>query len=486
MFSTQLKSYGARSRRKLLLSAVAAASVTGMMAIAAQGSAVDTWNVSGNGTWDATSTNWTTNGTASVYADGDAVVFPDNLSGGTITVSNVSGNGGVTPASVEFSHVNSTGGNYTFVAGTGVTAGIEGTATTVQLDASYNGTVNMGLANTYAGGTTINGGTLNLQLTGSSAPTTVNQLGSGTVTLNGGTLQLSPTSGSDAFNVTNNITLNGGTIFAADGHEHLTGTVNVTGTGSTLSDQYGGKDLFVDGPLTGSGALQVNHIGNEDFGIGSVRITGANNSYNGTITVNQSSLGIDNNTALVNANVFVNTGPGTNGEGTGVMFTGTVSTDTNVVVHSLTMSKYGNMSLTNGTTPVTLTATDGLTLGTSAPNPASVIDFRLTTPGASSELLVTGGDFTVDSPVTLNLAAGTGFSDSSAYELLSWAGAITPSPITLADFNLGTVPGTQSLTISGDALYYGTAPVPEPASLGLLVLGTIGLLLVKKRAKPVL
>ena len=489
MCSTQLKSYGARSCQKLLLSAVAAMSVAGMAAIAAHGSTVDTWKVSGNGNWDATSANWTTNNAGGVYADGNAVVFPNSL-GGTITVTNVSGNGGVTPASVEFSDVNTTGGNYTFVAGTGVTQGIEGAATTVQLDTAYNGTVTMNLANTYAGGTTINGGILQLQLTGSSsAPTTVNQLGSGTVTVNGGQLELSPNgspSTGDVYNLNNNIALNGGAVFAADGLEHLTGTVNVTGTSATLAEQYGGKDLFVDGPLTGSGALQVTHFGSNSFGEGTVHIGGANNTYSGTIRVDAGSLAIDNNSALVHANIIDNSNYSANSsiQDAGVMFTGPAGDYSNVSVHSLTITRQGTLSLTNGTIPVTLAATDGLVLGTAGYGAAAIINFLLTTPGNSSELLVTGGDFTVAAPVTLNLAGGTGFADGSSYELLNWAGAATPTAITLADFNLGTHSGTQSLTISGDALYYRAAPVPEPASLGLVALGAIGLLLLKKRIRP--
>lgn len=106
------------------------------------------WNGNVSGTWDTTSANWLKDGAASVYSEGDAVIFDDSASGNFSV-----GGGAVSPATVTFN--NSAGGsasNYT------VSASIGGGGTA--LFALGSGTVTLSGVNTYSGGTTLGGGTL--------------------------------------------------------------------------------------------------------------------------------------------------------------------------------------------------------------------------------------------------------------------------------------------------------------------------------------
>jgi fibronectin-binding autotransporter adhesin len=111
--------------------------------------------------------------------------------------------------------------------------------------------------NTFSGGTTITDGTLALGDDGAGIEN-VNSLGSGAVTVSGGQLRLGGASGSVivSYSIPNAITLNGGSIFANDGAQHLMGLLSVTG-GGTLTTHFGNKDIYLDGGMTGSGPLAV-------------------------------------------------------------------------------------------------------------------------------------------------------------------------------------------------------------------------------------
>ncbi len=107
------------------------------------------------------------------------------------------------------------------------------------------GTLVLGAANTYAGGTTVSAGTLVLNA--------ANALGAGAVTLGGGSLDVK------GYTVANNITLTADSgIAAADGT--LAGVISgnglLTKSGSgTLT--LGGINTFAGGALVGGGTLQV-------------------------------------------------------------------------------------------------------------------------------------------------------------------------------------------------------------------------------------
>lgn len=179
-------------------------------------------------------------------------------------------------------------------------------------------------ANTYTGGTTISAGTIAM---GRANGTNTN-LGSGAVTVNAdATLRVGyfVTSNQNVSTTGNQISLNGGTILADDGNQHLTGNVDVTGLGGTLGSTYNAgnnsaaerdKGLSIDGVVSGSGALTIQHsrISTGNTWITSfVALSNNANSYSGTITVNQNTtaseggvyLGVNGSTALANASVVL-------------------------------------------------------------------------------------------------------------------------------------------------------------------------------------
>ena len=162
------------------------------------------------------------------------------------------------------------------------------------------GTFTLTTANTYTGGTIINNGILSL---GSGANENVGSLGYGSVAVNsGGRLMFQPGSSGAIFNVTNAVSINGGTIWVEDGKQYLTGPINVTANGGTLSTKWGAKDLWIGGVLSGSGALAVNNAGGGS-GTTGVHFTNANNTYSGTITMSSalSPVLVANTYALSNA-----------------------------------------------------------------------------------------------------------------------------------------------------------------------------------------
>ncbi len=144
------------------------------------------------------------------------------------------------------------------ISGSGAISG-----TSVSLTKSGTGTLNLQTANTYSGGTTINGGTINLGSTGT--------LGTGTVTMNNGTIISQTTGTTPAFPAinlvdgsNNALTLNSGTgpytIGAISGNGNLTITSD---TASKTIDTNGNNPatgtVTVNGPIvrvggTGGGA----------------------------------------------------------------------------------------------------------------------------------------------------------------------------------------------------------------------------------------
>lgn len=131
-----------------------------------------TWRV-GNGVWDITSPNWTSNGAASTYADGDAVTFDDSASGTSpisITLNTTVNPGAMTSRNAAKTYV---------IAGKGT---IAGSASLAVLGA---GPIAVATTNTYSGGTTVNApGQLDINFGGDSAGDSA--IGTGPLTLNAG------------------------------------------------------------------------------------------------------------------------------------------------------------------------------------------------------------------------------------------------------------------------------------------------------------
>lgn len=190
-----------------------------------------------------------------------------------------------------------TGANTVNVAGTShfISGGISGTG---GLTKTGGGVLTLSHTNSYAGGTVVSAGRLSYDAGNTAGPTgNITPFGTGSVTVNSGAqLRLGTNVGghnNTGFNIANAVTLDGGTVHADDGIQHLTGTVNVTAA-STLGSTYNGgggdinKGLFLDGVVSGSADLTLQQSGintAHNYNTSIVYFTNNANTYSGTITV---------------------------------------------------------------------------------------------------------------------------------------------------------------------------------------------------------
>jgi autotransporter-associated beta strand protein len=367
---------------------------------------------------------------------------------------------------------------------------------TVGLTKTGAGTLKLTAANTYAGGTTVNGGTLELAdptangtirgaLVVNSGATvhtsTANALGwidnqrVTSLTLNGGTLNHTA-AGDQGWGVA--YTLNGGTMSSNGGTSSSTAAskfafgnnTSVTVAANTANTIAGRVDLRADGGVTAvafnvgaDASLDITAavtsslgagpgtVGLTKTGTGTLTLTGLN-TYTGATTVSAGSLIV--NGSLANTAVTVASGATLGGSGS---------------ISRLTTLASG-ARLAAGNSPGTLTFTDGLAL-----NNGSILDFEL---GATSDLIVVSSG-TLSGPssgtVTLNLTDSGGFT-AGVYTLIDATGA-TLSSIGATSFDLGTTIAGYTYTFAQDGDLFqliATSAVPEPATsaalLGLLVL----------------
>jgi autotransporter-associated beta strand protein len=219
-----------------------------------------TWNLAGGGVWDTSTANFT-NGTTSVpFANGDQVTF-NNAAGGTIALT-----GALAPSTMT---VSAAAGTYTF---SGATAADKITGAT-GITKSGAGTLVLTSANDYVGGTTINGGTVQISA--------ADQLGSGAVSLGGGTLRSAAAS---ATTLTNAISVGaaGGTIDTGGQNLQIG---NLTSAG--VLTKSGAGDLTVAGAITsGAGTGFMVDQGNVVLGSGPTAGGVYNIAANSTLTGN--------------------------------------------------------------------------------------------------------------------------------------------------------------------------------------------------------
>ncbi|MGA2064655.1 MAG: autotransporter-associated beta strand repeat-containing protein [Thermoguttaceae bacterium] len=310
------------------------------------------WTGAVNGNWDINGTqNWTDyQGNAAYYLEGspvDGVVFTDAAlaqGNGSVTVQAA----GVSPAYVNFTN---TAGTYTVGGGP-----INGTATT--LTKTGGGTVVLAGANTYGGGTAINGGTVSVGAD--------DNLGTGPLGFNGGTLQIT---GSNAFTTSKAVTLNAGG-----------GTLEVDNSaGATLA-----------GSITGSGGLAK-------AGVYPLTLT-ATNGYTGGTTVNCGTLTLSASGTISGSPAIV-VGPGGTFDldNTAADNTARTGTTAPVTLNGATFSYLGNAAnsgteteqfgaLTLGPGQSTVTVSRGLSLTGTADHAQIVFGSSAT---LSSDLLRT-------------------------------------------------------------------------------------------------
>jgi fibronectin-binding autotransporter adhesin len=283
------------------------------------------------------------------------------------------------------------------------------------------GTIAVTGANTYTGGTTINGGAI--------------QLGTG------------GTSGSIAGNVVDNASLifdRSDTLTFA-GVISGTGAVSQIGTGTTIltgNDTYtgattisagrlqigaGGASGSIVGPVTDNAALVFNRSDALGYGgvisgtgtlaqsgAGILTLTGAN-TYTGATSVNAGTLRVNGSIASPLTTVF--NGATLGGSGT--------------VGGAVTIQSGGHLA--PGNSPGTLTITGDLLLSS-----GSLLDYELgqanVAGGALNDLTSVGGNLTLDGTLNVAVSAGGSFGPG-VYRLINYTGALTNNTL---DF--GTVP----------------------------------------------
>jgi len=227
------------------------------------------WTGAGNAVWDTSSTgNWALmiGGGSTTFINGDVVRFDDTAANASVGI----GASGVQPSTVQFENNTL---DYTLAGPGGITAGSVIKSGAARLTVSA--------VNSYAGGTTINGGTLALS-------------GAGTL------------GGSSA-----NVTLNGGTLDLGAATRSF-GTVSVAGESSVVNGDLAAVELrgagtsgnsTVSARVTGSGSVRMN-------GAGGTLILSAANTYTGGTTVNAGTLALSGNGTLgsTSANATVSGG----------------------------------------------------------------------------------------------------------------------------------------------------------------------------------
>jgi len=202
------------------------------------------WNVSGGGTWNTTTANWTTGTGTSTFTDGDQVTF-GNSAGGTISLA-----GALAPSSLT---VSAAAGSYTF---SGATASDKITGST-GLTKTGAGILALTSDNDFSGGTNISGGTLRIDGAG--------RLGSGGITLAGGAT-LQSTAGS-AVALPNDVVIGSGGGTIDTGSQNLSvasmsslsgvltksGAGNLTVNGNFVPSSGGGVTVAAGNLVVGAG-----------------------------------------------------------------------------------------------------------------------------------------------------------------------------------------------------------------------------------------
>lgn len=209
-----------------------------------------TWSggISGSpGVWDNFGNmNWNSN--ADVFQPGDTVTFDDTVG----VTTNVVIDGGVAPGNLT---VDSDTNNYFFSGG-----GIGGAGALIK---SGTSTLTLDARNSYSGGTTINGGVI--ELVENAGQTSDGSIGPGDVTLNGGGLHASARASSNVKFINENFIVN-----------DIAG--NVISNNST-----GAKLLVLNGSFSGTGNVTIEN--NSGDGVNGVDIFGDNTGFMGSITL---------------------------------------------------------------------------------------------------------------------------------------------------------------------------------------------------------
>jgi autotransporter-associated beta strand protein len=188
------------------------------------------------------------------------------------------------------------------------------------------GTLVLNGASTYSGGTTVSAGILAAQ--NAVAPGMISPFGAGSVTVNNGSvleLGYAPNNAFGSYSISNNVVLDGGSLYAFDASHRVTGNLTIGAGGASVGSTFDApwetlveanfpKALFFDGLLTGTGNLTVQHTGwaggnawNTSCAVFGSQGTAAQNTYSGAVTVNPMVAGNGGSYLYVaGTNVFAN------------------------------------------------------------------------------------------------------------------------------------------------------------------------------------
>ena len=337
-------------------------------------------------------------------------------------------------------------------------------------------------ANTYDGGTVLNGGVIFAGSSGAlgTGPVTINNVIGATSTLGvntgaGGNTTIgaltfggagaSTTSQNDVQINTSTLTL-GGTVTYDATNNPKGSTISPLGTGAldlgaNRTFNIGNSsttttELTITAPVTGSGLSLLK------IGAGALRLMGAN-TYSGGTTVSAGGLVVANSTGSGVGSGAVTIQNGAYLRGSGFISGATTIEAGGILGTGTTSGTTGNLTFTNG-----LTLNDG-----------AVFNFQLGT--ASDKFTLTGGTLTGASTLgslTINLTAGAGFG-AGVYTLFDFStGGVTTSSFDVADFALGTTVGgyTYSLASAGSLLQLtAVSAIPEPSTYAA-IFGAVSLL----------
>ncbi|HEV2504966.1 MAG TPA: autotransporter-associated beta strand repeat-containing protein, partial [Mesorhizobium sp.] len=341
----------------------------------------------------------------------------------------------------------------------GTTSGLFGVISGVGgLIKTGTGTLVLGNANTYLGGTTISGGTVSVLAD--------NNLGDsvGDLTFNGGVLQV----GGNTFSSTArtiNWGANGGGFTILDASNNFTVSQALNGPGGLVKSGAGILTLTAANAYTGTttinqGALQ---LGNG----------GASGAIAGNI-INNGALGFNRSDVVTFAGTISGTGGVLQTGGGTTILTGANSYKRETAVGSGTLLVNGDQTAATGATLVLPNATLGgsgiiggdvtiLDLATLAPGNAGTAPGTLTingnlnlseasrlaynfgqvnvAGGALNDLVKVGGNLVLDGKLNVTLAAGGAF-DAGVYRIASYGGALANNGLDVGSLPAGTPAGS--------------------------------------------
>jgi fibronectin-binding autotransporter adhesin len=421
--------------------------------------------------------------------NGKAVVLGGNANANTTTntatdyIAPLTLNGGTLQFAGAFTMAGTAGNRNITVGPNGGTVDLNFQNVTFSGLLSGNGTLNVvNGAGTSSSGLTLNntGSTFtgSLNITGGSTVTVngdpgnntnITQLGYGTVTI-GNSSKLAFVKGGGGngnnFFLGNNLVFDGGTLWIDDGVYHFgentnggtLSTITVTPNGGTLQSRYTSKSIILDGQLIGTGPLTFSNTGQGGNERSGIHITNPTNTYSGTITVNANTgpgyfLGIDSNTALINADVVVN---GTSGNNSGLLFGGYLGTGGTPPGGGGNAGPVGQLNMTTPTVgsfggngnisvPIGVTFTVG--------NNGNTTTYSGTMSGAGGLNKIGGGTMTL-SPSTANTYTGPTILTGGILAITDLQNAGTGSSIGASDAT--TNPASNLVFNGGTMQYTGT------------------------------